>query len=55
MCGIPLRWRSEITEWEPPYRFVDKQIQGPCKVWHHEHIFAVRGAKTVCEDKAGGL
>jgi len=21
--GIPLRWRSEITVWEPPHRFAD--------------------------------
>ena len=22
---VPLRWRSEITAWEPPHRFVDEQ------------------------------
>ena len=21
--GVPLRWRSAITVWEPPFRFVD--------------------------------
>lgn len=48
--GLPLRWRSEITVWEPPHRFVDEQIRGPYKVWHHEHTFAEREGKTVCED-----
>ncbi len=48
--GFPLRWRSEITEWEPPHRFVDEQIRGPYKVWHHEHTFMERDGKTVCED-----
>lgn len=48
--GFPLRWRSEITEWEPPYRFVDEQIRGPYKVWRHEHTFSEREGNTLCED-----
>ena len=37
--GVPLRWRSEITAWEPPYRFVDEQRHGPYRLWIHEHGF----------------
>lgn len=48
--GVPMRWRSEITKWEPPHRFVDEQIRGPYRVWRHEHSFAESGGKTICQD-----
>lgn len=37
--GIPMKWRSEITAWEPPVRFVDEQRKGPYRSWIHEHRF----------------
>lgn len=37
--GIPLHWQSEISTWEPPYRFVDRQRKGPYRLWEHEHAF----------------
>jgi ligand-binding SRPBCC domain-containing protein len=37
--GFPLRWQSEITAWEPPFRFVDEQRRGPYRLWKHEHRF----------------
>ena len=37
--GLPVRWQSEITAWEPPVRFVDEQRRGPYRVWIHEHTF----------------
>jgi ligand-binding SRPBCC domain-containing protein len=48
--GIPLRWRSEITEWEPPHRFVDLQLRGPYKLWRHEHRFEPRDGGTLILD-----
>lgn len=44
--GIPLRWRSEIAAWEPPHRFVDRQLRGPYRFWHHEHRFEERDGGT---------
>ncbi len=36
---IPVHWITEITVWEPPYRFVDVQRKGPYRRWIHEHKF----------------
>jgi ligand-binding SRPBCC domain-containing protein len=48
--GIPIRWRTEIKEWEPPHRFVDVQLRGPYELWHHTHTFTERDGGTVCRD-----
>ncbi len=37
--GLPLTWRTEISEWNPPYSFVDRQLKGPYKQWIHRHTF----------------
>lgn len=48
--GFPIVWRSEITAWEPPARFVDEQVRGPYRLWIHEHIFVERdGGTLVCD------
>ena len=48
--GVPLRWQSEITVWEPPYRFVDEQRKGPYSLWVHEHTFQAVDGGTLAED-----
>jgi len=48
--GFPVQWRSEITEWEPPYHFVDEQIRGPYRLWIHAHRFQPRNAGTLVSD-----
>jgi len=37
--GLPLRWRTKITRWNPPYQFADIQLRGPYKLWDHTHTF----------------
>ena len=48
--GIPITWRSEITVWEPPYRFVDEQRRGPYRLWVHTHRFTEVDGGTQVED-----
>ena len=49
--GVPMRWRTEITTWDPPHRFVDVQLRGPYRVWIHEHRFIDLGDETEMSDR----
>jgi len=49
--GVPVRWRTEITAWEPPRRFVDEQRAGPYRLWVHEHTFTPQGGGTLVCDR----
>jgi len=48
--GIPLRWTTEITRWNPPHDFEDIQLSGPYKLWHHTHRFQARDSGTQLTD-----
>ena len=48
--GLPIRWRTRIEAWDPPHRFVDDQLKGPYRRWHHEHTFEARDGGTLCRD-----
>ena len=39
VMGIRMQWKSLISEYEPPFRFVDEQSSGPYAFWHHVHTF----------------
>jgi ligand-binding SRPBCC domain-containing protein len=48
--GVPLRWQSRISVWEPPHRFVDEQMRGPYRHWRHEHLFESTASGTFIRD-----
>ncbi|MHC1775778.1 MAG: hypothetical protein AB9834_10230 [Lentimicrobium sp.] len=39
LLGIPLEWITEITHVKDREYFVDNQLKGPFKLWHHQHFF----------------
>jgi ligand-binding SRPBCC domain-containing protein len=47
---LPVRWRTEIIEWRPGRRFVDKQVEGPFRLWEHTHDFEERERGTMIRD-----
>jgi len=51
LYGAPLNWRSRITNWNPPYRFIDQQIQGPYRLWVHLHQFYKQNRSTKIVDE----
>jgi ligand-binding SRPBCC domain-containing protein len=48
---VPVRWDTLIQAWEPPHRFVDVQVRGPYRLWHHTHeVEALDGERSVMRD-----
>ena len=43
---FPIRWTTEIVEWDPPHGFVDVQLKGPYQLWRHQHRFIAEGNGT---------
>ena len=39
LWGIPVQWTTEITHVNAPFYFVDNQLSGPYRIWHHQHHF----------------
>ncbi len=50
--GIPITWKTEITQWNQPHDFVDTALKSPYKQWIHLHTFetGARG-ETIMKDR----
>lgn len=50
--GLPVKWRTEIAEWNPPFSFIDKALKSPYRQWIHRHIFTeIEKHKTRIQDE----
>lgn len=48
---IPFTMTSRVTELERPHRFVDEQVRGPFRSFHHEHVFEALDDATRMVDR----
>ncbi len=49
--GVPMKWRTEIIDWRPDESFIDRQVTGPYREWHHTHEFLPMAGGTLMRDR----
>ncbi len=50
--GFPVKWQTEISEWNPPFSFVDRALKSPYRQWIHRHTFTkIEANKTLIKDE----
>ncbi len=48
--NVPTGWKTKIESWHPPKVFVDTQLKGPYRQWHHTHHFEELAGGTLMTD-----
>lgn len=51
LLGLPVRWTTLISAYDPPHRFVDVALRGPYSFWHHTHTFEEKDQGTIMTDE----
>ena len=51
LLGLPVRWTTLISAYDPPHRFIDVALRGPYSFWHHTHTFEEGDEGTIMTDK----
>jgi ligand-binding SRPBCC domain-containing protein len=49
--GLPMSWLTEISAFDPPHLFIDRQLRGPYRTWVHTHVFVPDGDGTLVRDE----
>jgi ligand-binding SRPBCC domain-containing protein len=50
LFGVPFKWKTLIETFTPQSSFVDRQLRGPYKLWHHTHAFSAVPNGTMMRD-----
>jgi ligand-binding SRPBCC domain-containing protein len=48
--GLPMKWKTLISEYRPPYLFVDEALKSPYSLWRHRHTFRETPKGTLVKD-----
>lgn len=51
LYGIPMKWKTQISDYQPPHSFTDTQLKGPYRTWIHTHRFIAQADGTLMTDE----
>jgi len=51
LWGLAMKWRTLISDWDPPRMFMDEAVHSPYRVWEHRHTFTATDEGTRMVDE----